>query len=164
MIADRSAGSSVIWWFLPVSWKEMPRRRSSVAIDAVSASANSHSGTSNQVVRVERVPVSTLAALWADIEREFRPAAPFLKLDTQGYDLQVLAGAGDALARVVGVQSEIAFKPLYAGMPTWVETVTKLQELGFDPTGFTPIAPKVQFPFAYEMNYFAMSRTRTPKD
>jgi hypothetical protein len=59
----------------------------------------------------------------------------YLKLDTQGYDLEVLRGAARSLERVVALQSEIAFVPLYAGMPSWRESFERIEALGFAPSG-----------------------------
>ena len=64
----------------------------------------------------------------------------FLKLDTQGWDLEVLAGAAASLERVVGLQSEISIRPIYEGMPGYLEALTAMQGLGFDLTGLFPVA------------------------
>ena len=40
---------------------------------------------------------------------------PFLKLDTQGFERQVLDGGPDTLSRCIGLQMEMSFVPLYSG-------------------------------------------------
>lgn len=40
---------------------------------------------------------------------------PFLKLDTQGFEREVLAGGGQTIAFCVGLQLELSFVPLYGG-------------------------------------------------
>jgi hypothetical protein len=40
---------------------------------------------------------------------------PFLKIDAQGYERQVLAGARGSLPRLAGVQVELSLVPLYEG-------------------------------------------------
>jgi FkbM family methyltransferase len=40
---------------------------------------------------------------------------PFLKVDTQGFEREVLAGGSDVVSRCVGLQLELSFIPLYDG-------------------------------------------------
>lgn len=59
-----------------------------------------------------------------------------LKTDTQGWDLEVLQGAEQTLSRVSALQVEASVKPLYEGMPTYLNTIAYLGGHGFDVTGF----------------------------
>ena len=59
----------------------------------------------------------------------------YLKLDTQGYDLEVFAGLGDRASDVVAMQSEVALQPLYEGAPTLTESLTAYQAAGLDVSG-----------------------------
>jgi FkbM family methyltransferase len=43
----------------------------------------------------------------------------FMKIDTQGYEKQVMAGATEALRRVSGLQLEISFFELYENQPSY---------------------------------------------
>jgi FkbM family methyltransferase len=62
----------------------------------------------------------------------FSGAGPlFLKLDTQGYEEEVLKGAAGILSRVVAIQMEISLVPLYQGAPTLVHSVTAMRDLGY---------------------------------
>jgi FkbM family methyltransferase len=61
----------------------------------------------------------------------------FLKSDTQGNDLSVIAGLGSH--RVLGVQLELSFMSIYDGAPDCIEALTTLKTAGFSPTGFYPI-------------------------
>lgn len=62
----------------------------------------------------------------------------FLKIDTQGTEQAVLAGATGALHRLYGIQMELAVVPVYQGEPGWLETIDRLDRLGFVPTLFIP--------------------------
>lgn len=110
----------------------------------------------NSVVREEEVEVRTLSSLVADLRARHDIRRPFLKLDTQGFDLEVLRGGEDVLPSIPGLQTEVAIQPLYAGMPTLEDTLAALKRYHYDIAGFAPIAPGTQFPRAVEMNCFAV--------
>jgi FkbM family methyltransferase len=62
----------------------------------------------------------------------FSGAGPiFLKMDTQGYEEEVLKGAAGILSGVVAIQMEISLVPLYEGAPTLVHIVIAMGELGY---------------------------------
>ena len=55
----------------------------------------------------------------------------FLKMDTQGFDLEVFAGVGKYREKIVGLQSEISVVPLYDGMPHYTEALAHYEAHGF---------------------------------
>lgn len=55
----------------------------------------------------------------------------FLKLDVQGFQLQVLEGAEGVLGEISAVQCELSVRPLYEGEPPLVDVVRLLEECGF---------------------------------
>jgi FkbM family methyltransferase len=63
---------------------------------------------------------------------------PFLKIDTQGYEREVLEGATDVLDRLWGIQLEISLTPLYEGSPTLVEILSFMEHRGFVPQALLP--------------------------
>jgi FkbM family methyltransferase len=56
---------------------------------------------------------------------------PFLKVDTQGFEREVLAGSADLVSRCVGIQLELSFIPLYDGGMLVDEAVAWAYEQGF---------------------------------
>jgi FkbM family methyltransferase len=56
---------------------------------------------------------------------------PFLKIDAQGYEWQVLDGAGLILPRMSGVLCELSLVPLYDGQRLWLEIIRRLEDEGF---------------------------------
>jgi FkbM family methyltransferase len=56
---------------------------------------------------------------------------PFLKIDTQGFEREVLAGATHLVGRCVGLQLELSFIPLYDGGMLVDEAVAWAYEQGF---------------------------------
>lgn len=66
--------------------------------------------------QVGYVATETITVARLDDELADDPARrPFLKLDTQGFEREVLDGGTQALERAVGLQLELSFVPLYAG-------------------------------------------------
>ena len=64
----------------------------------------------------------------------------FLKLDTQGFDLEVIRGALATLLTVRALQTEIAMQPLYRNAPSYQETLDALAALGFAVTAMAPVS------------------------
>jgi FkbM family methyltransferase len=93
------------------------------------------SGTLDVVDTIE-VPVRMLDQLLDDVPVGNRI---WVKVDTQGHDLDVLAGLTRFLPGVVAIQSEVAFTPVYEGAPAAADHIAFLDRLGFAPTGFFPI-------------------------
>ena len=63
----------------------------------------------------------------------------YLKLDVQGYERTVLAGAGEALDRFEAIELELSVSPLYDGQPALAEMLPLLAERGFRPVSLEPI-------------------------
>lgn len=57
----------------------------------------------------------------------------FLKVDTQGAELEVLKGGQETLGRCELVQLEVALLPYNEGAPTFLEVVTYMDQHGFVP-------------------------------
>lgn len=93
-----------------------------------------------RLVRTERIEIKRLDEV-LDACLDGIPAPRlFLKIDTQGYDLAVLQGAGETLRRVIAVQTEVALRPIYQDMHnTLANTVPELQRRGFGVTGLFPV-------------------------
>jgi FkbM family methyltransferase len=63
----------------------------------------------------------------------------FLKMDTQGYDHQVFAGAADCMDRIIAVQSELSVRPVYDDTPRYLDVLQRLESAGFELTGVFPV-------------------------
>ena len=59
----------------------------------------------------------------------------YLKMDTQGFDLQVFEGATGVLDQFVGMQSEACCVPIYDDMPRLPEQMLAYEKLGFETVG-----------------------------
>jgi FkbM family methyltransferase len=82
------------------------------------------------------VPVVALDD-WA--ERHAVADISFLKIDTQGSELDILKGAAKTLTQCVGVQVEVVFSPLYHGQPLFADVDRWLRRRGFTFWQFTEL-------------------------
>jgi hypothetical protein len=73
------------------------------------------------------------------MQREFAIASPNLKLDTQGFDLEVLKGARKVLPQFKALQTEASVIPIYQGMPSHLDTMSALTALGLHLSGMFPV-------------------------
>lgn len=64
----------------------------------------------------------------------------YLKMDTQGYDLDVMHGAEKLHKHIIALQSELSMIPLYENMPTYIESLSTFDSYGFTPSGLYPIS------------------------
>jgi len=62
----------------------------------------------------------------------------YLKIDTQGYEREVLEGSTALLADVLGIQVEVSLVQLYEGAPPFVEMMAYTQSLGFEIFSLVP--------------------------
>ena len=91
----------------------------------VNQAASDFDPTSRVVAR-ETIQVRRLDELMADLEGRI-----FLKIDTQGFEAQVLEGAGAWMSRVIGVQMELPCVHLYDGVWTMSQAMAAMERLGF---------------------------------
>jgi FkbM family methyltransferase len=80
-------------------------------------------------VASERVPVTTVGELVR--ARGLEPGHTLLKIDTQGYEAQVLDGAGPLVGQLTAVSLELSFVPLYEGQQLFDNLVTRLRDAGY---------------------------------
>lgn len=80
-------------------------------------------------VGVENVPLRRLDSVAPEYIVKFR--RPFLKIDTQGFEWQVLDGARETLPYVQGVLCELSLVSLYEGQHSWEEIIDRLIQEGF---------------------------------
>lgn len=89
--------------------------------------------------RTEEIQVCRLDGLMDQALVGITDPRPYLKMDTQGYDLEVFAGAGERIDDFVGLQSEVALLRLYEGSPRMQEALAAYEDRGFEVTGMYPV-------------------------
>lgn len=102
-----------------------------------------HSGTAafknmNAVARTVSLQTRTIKDLFPELQGEFGFRRPYLKMDTQGHDVDVVRGADTYMAQFVGMQSELAITKLYQSAPDLHEALDYYQHLGFKLSSLVP--------------------------
>lgn len=114
-----------------------------VAGNSVSSSVlqmlDSHTSVApeSSYVAVERVPIKRLDTLAMPYLTP--DSTLFLKVDTQGYERQVLKGSPQLLARAVGCQLEMSFAPLYEGQVEYQQLLAEMLNAGMELWDLAPV-------------------------
>jgi hypothetical protein len=98
----------------------------------------------NTVVSTITARMDTVGERFDELEATYGFKRPFLKMDTQGFDLKVLQGALPRIDRFLGLQSELGIVPIYSGMPDWKEALAEYQKAGFALCAFFPVSGDAQ--------------------
>ncbi|MFK8111853.1 MAG: FkbM family methyltransferase [Rubripirellula sp.] len=84
----------------------------------------------SRYIATEQVPVITLD----DVVPDYQPPSNrsvFLKIDTQGYEWQVLNGAERTLSLCGAILLEASLVELYQGQKLWFELIERMSQNGF---------------------------------
>jgi FkbM family methyltransferase len=100
---------------------------SSSLLDVTETAVSAYPGS--RTVASESIAVRRLDSIWPELKAE--GAKVLLKIDTQGYEMHVLEGAVQSLARISMLQLEMSFAPLYEGQPLFEELYHWVQDRGF---------------------------------
>lgn len=84
-----------------------------------------------QGTRIIPVSMRRLDGILSPLISEIRSPRVFLKMDTQGFDWEVMKGAKGCIDIIHGIQSEISVEPIYKGMPHYTESLASYEKLGF---------------------------------
>ena len=92
------------------------------------------------IAKTERVQIKRLDDVFATVTKKQKQARIHLKMDTQGYDLDVFKGAQNSLPNIISLQSELSVLPVYESMPDYIESLTTYRNAGFEVTGMFPVS------------------------
>ncbi len=92
----------------------------------------------NSVCRQIEVEVRTLDAIIPIVHKQYFPKNIYLKLDTQGFDLEVIKGAERTLNDITALQFEASVRKIYDGAPRYDEVVRYCEQRGFLMSGIFP--------------------------
>lgn len=77
------------------------------------------------------------------IENKLEHRRIFLKLDTQGYDLEVFKGSLKCIDSIKAMQSEVSFIQIYEGMPSFIVSIESYLAAGFQVSAFFPVCENI---------------------
>jgi FkbM family methyltransferase len=91
----------------------------------------SHSTAENNSIYIgkEKTPIFTLDSIAEKYLDKFSNC--FVKIDTQGYEWQVIEGASNILKKSKGVICELSLVSLYENQRLWIDIIQKLEKEGF---------------------------------
>jgi FkbM family methyltransferase len=114
--------------------------------------------------RSVEVEVQTLDQFAATDRHIAHARSIYLKLDTQGTELDVLDGATQVLERTAALQVELALQPLYDGAPDYRAAMARIERAGFTPSAMFNNNPE-HFPLLLELDgCFVARRLVEPSD
>jgi FkbM family methyltransferase len=91
------------------------------------------------VIETVAVEIRTLSEVFPELKNRNVFSNVYLKLDTQGFDLEVLAGGEKMLGDVVALQTEAAVQKIYEEMTGYQESIDWLQARGFVLSAIHPV-------------------------
>ena len=91
--------------------------------------AHREAAPESRYVATEEVVMVTLESVFPEVTAA--GDAIWLKLDVQGFETQVLDGAGTALDHVSAIEMELTMKPLYENQTLYMDMIPRLVRSGF---------------------------------
>lgn len=95
--------------------------------------------TSNVIERTVSVPVKTLDEVCAELDLG-KLGNYYVKIDTKGFDVEVVRGAPQTLRDARAMQFELPIQRLYQGVPHYRELLAEVEALGFELSGMFAIS------------------------
>lgn len=123
-----------------------------IAVESTAMSSFLRHKDNSAIMRDITVEVRQLDSVLTQILSSIPEPRIFLKLDTQGYDLEVVKGAGNSLNQILCLQSEISVDPIYDKMPHYLTALEAYQHLGFHLSGLFEVDRRQVQETIVEMN------------
>ena len=123
---------TVLQYGLGAETKKSEFNVSSFAQQTVLSSLLPRAGGNPPDVRSIQVDLHRLDEVLPALISDISAPRVFLKMDTQGFDGQVIDGAAGILDKILGLQSEVSVVPQYEGAPPYTKALAKYHELGFE--------------------------------
>jgi FkbM family methyltransferase len=109
----------------------------------------------NAVMRTVEVRTATLCDSYRK-HKQLRFSRPYLKLDTQGNDMNVVRDAGDCIWDFVGLHSELSIRKIYEGSEGFAKAIAFYNSKGFALSALVP-SNEGHLPVLVEMDCIIVS-------
>jgi FkbM family methyltransferase len=93
---------------------------------------------SNKIEHVISVKKDNLNNVYTELLDAYSFKKPFLKLDTQGFDIEIVKHAKDCIGSFIGLQGELAVKKIYSDSVYFCDAIKFYESLGFTLSAFVP--------------------------
>jgi FkbM family methyltransferase len=98
--------------------------------------SHSTSAPESEFISQEKITVKRLNEVYNDVDTDERCC--YLKVDTQGYEQQVLLGGNVVIENFKLIQLEMSIVPMYSGEATFREMLDFMEDLGFGLVSLEP--------------------------
>jgi FkbM family methyltransferase len=102
------------------------------------SAADTYDVTSSEKGRIP-IQLKRLDEVFAQLIQGIDSPRTYMKIDTQGNDLNVMRGSQGVFDRFIGLQSEVPAVQIYDGMCSMSQMLAYYAECGFVPIGFYPV-------------------------
>lgn len=85
----------------------------------------------NRAIKVIPVRKETLEEAYIRLKNQYQFLRPFLKMDTQGFDVRIARGGKNIISHFLGLQSELAVQRLYQESVDFRQAISFYESLGF---------------------------------
>ncbi len=93
----------------------------------------------NAIKQTQTVSIKRFDDVAREIKEIYSFSNPYLKIDTQGFDLEVIKGAGKLVHNIAAIQCEVSVIPIYKDIPDYITTISTLKDIDFDLSGLFPV-------------------------
>lgn len=96
--------------------------------------------SSDAVIEVADIDIQTVDETLSRNGIDSSRCGVYLKMDTQGFDLEVVKGASESLKHIRALQMEASIRPIYHEMPDYRESIAFMNQAGFQIAGMYPVS------------------------
>lgn len=92
----------------------------------------------NKVQATVNVKVENLTTAFNRLKNDHQFQRPFLKMDTQGYDVSIVKHSKEIMPEFIGLQSELSIKKIYEDSVDFRDAISLYEKCGFELSAFVP--------------------------
>jgi FkbM family methyltransferase len=107
--------------------------------------------TSNSILKTIKIEAKRLDEMIVKLKADHQFNNIYLKIDTQGFDLEVFEGASGCLDQIRAVQTEVSVLPIYKHMPSFDSSLKLFRSKGFEVSALYSLGED-RFPHAVEFD------------